>query len=93
MGKIVLKLYVTGGQSAVEQAADDLQKYCEQSTGLPCDVEIVDAMRWPQKVVGARVLAFPTIIREAPLPLRRVIGDISNPTKILAALDLLPTLD
>ncbi len=87
-GKIVLKIYIADPKSAKEHALIDLQKICEDMTGFACEFEVIDATLQPEKVLKNRVLAFPTIIREEPLPLRRIIGSMSDLQQIISTLDL-----
>jgi circadian clock protein KaiB len=86
----VLKLYVAGQSPRSEQAIANLRHICEQALKGRCQLSIIDALEQPQLAEADKVLATPTLIKELPLPVRRVVGDLSDGDKILVALGLLP---
>ncbi len=83
----VLTLYVTGQSARSQCAVANLRSVCE---GLreTCELTIVDVLERPQVAEDERILATPTLIRHRPLPLRRVIGDLSDPERVMQWLDL-----
>ena len=90
MNECLLKLYVAGKTPRSERAIANLRQLCEQTTspGLSYRVEVIDVLEHPQLAEEGRILATPTLIKELPLPIRRVIGDLSNTEKVLLGLDL-----
>lgn len=90
--KYLLKLYVTGGNSRAQQAIANLQRICEQELQGKYELEIIDVLENPQLAEDARILATPTLIKKLPLPLRRVIGDLSDKEKVLLGLEVHPPL-
>lgn len=69
----------------------NLRRICEAELGAEYDLEIIDVLEHPQIAEDQRILATPTLVKQLPLPLRRVIGDLSDREKVLLGLELLPT--
>jgi circadian clock protein KaiB len=88
--KYVLKLYVTGSTPRTQLAVANLRRICEAELGAEYDLEIIDVLEHPQVAEDQRILATPTLVKQLPLPLRRVIGDLSDREKVLFGLELLP---
>src|SRR5690348_17039999 len=86
----VLKLYVTGTSPRTRQAIENLQRICEQELRGRYQLEIIDVLEQPQAAEDDRVLATPTLIKQLPPPLRRVIGDLSDKDKVLFGLEVRP---
>jgi circadian clock protein KaiB len=86
--KRVLRLYVAGKTARSERAIDDLQRLCEEELAGQYRVEVIDVLKDPSAAERAKILATPTVIKELPLPVRRVIGDLSQTEKVLVGLDL-----
>jgi circadian clock protein KaiB len=86
----VLKLYVSGMTPRSRRAIDNLQKLCEEHLPDGYDLDIIDIYQQPGLAKGAQIVAVPTLVRTLPLPLRRVIGDLSDPGRILLVLGVVP---
>lgn len=86
----LLKLYVTGSSSRAELAVTNLRRICEDELKGRYELQIIDVMTQPQLAEDEKILATPTLIKQLPLPLRRVIGDLSDREKVLLGLDVLP---
>jgi circadian clock protein KaiB len=86
----VLKLYVSGMTPRSRRAIDNLQKLCGENLLNGYDLEIIDIYQQPGLAKGAQIVAVPTLVKTLPLPLRRVIGDLSDPGRILLLLGVLP---
>src|SRR4051812_1114753 len=86
----LLKLYVTGSSPRTQQAVENLKRICEQELQGRYQLDIVDVLQHPQAAEDDRILATPTLIKQLPLPLRRVIGDLSDRDKVLLGLELRP---
>jgi circadian clock protein KaiB len=86
----VLKLYVSGMTPRSRRAINNLQKLCEEYLLDGYDLEIIDIYQQPGLAKGAQIVAVPTLIKTLPLPLRRVIGDLSDPGRILLVLGVAP---
>lgn len=90
--KFLLKLYVTGTSSRALQAISNLERICEQELQGKYELEIIDVLEHPDLAEDARILATPTLIKRLPLPLRRVIGDLSDTEKVLLGLEVGPVI-
>ena len=88
MTKKVLKLYVTGRTSRSEKAIVNIQLICKQELSDQYDLIVIDVLEHPQLAEDEKILATPTLIKELPPPLRRIIGDLSDVEKVLLGLDL-----
>lgn len=88
MSKYKLTLYVTGRTPHSERAVANLQRICDRDLGGKYQFEIVDVLEQPQLAEDQRIIATPTLIKELPPPLRRLIGDMSDRNKVLLGLDL-----
>ena len=86
----VLKLYVSGMTPRSRRAIANLQKLCEEHLLGAYDLEIIDIYQQPGLAKGAQIVAAPTLVKTLPLPLRRVIGDLSDPGRILLVLGVMP---
>ena len=92
MTKLVLKLYVTGRTSRSERAISNLQRICDEELHGECEVALIDVLERPQLAEDDKIVATPTLVKETPLPLRRIIGDLSDREKVLIGLDIPYTL-
>jgi circadian clock protein KaiB len=89
--RYVLRLYVTGMAPRSVIAIANLRELCDRYLRGRCDVEIVDVYRHPERAREAHLIAAPTLVRLLPLPVRRLIGDLSDEQRVLASLSLEPT--
>lgn len=85
-----LKLYVAGQTPRSIAAVANLTKICEKYMFSRYKIEVVDLLKNPQLAKGAQILAIPTLVRKLPVPVRKIIGDLSNTEKVLVGLDLRP---
>ena len=86
--KWVLRLYVAGQTPKSVAAFANLQKICTQYLQNKYRIEVIDLMENPQLARGDQILAVPTLVRNLPEPVRKIIGDLSNTEKVLVGLDL-----
>lgn len=85
-----LRLYVAGQTPKSLLAFANLKRICEQHlTGL-YTIEIVDVARQPELARRDQVVAIPTLIRQLPEPVRKIIGDLSNTDRVLVGLEIHP---
>jgi len=84
----LLKLYVTGMTPQSILAIENLKLICEEHLKGRYNLEVVDLYKSPALAAGEQIIAAPTLIKKLPLPLRRVIGDMSNIDRVLVGLDL-----
>jgi len=90
MEKYVIKLYVTGQTPRAQTAIDNLRRLCEQELGGRYDLVVIDVLERPQLAEDEKILATPTVVKELPVPIRRIIGDLSDSERVLLGLDLRP---
>ncbi len=88
--RYVLRLYVTGTSPRAQVAIDNLRRICEQDLRGQYDLEIIDVLAHPEVAESEKILATPTLIKQLPPPLRRVIGDLSDKEKVLLGLEVRP---
>jgi circadian clock protein KaiB len=81
-----LTLFVSGASHTSTKAVGRLRDLCDRHFPGGYDLEIVDIYQQPEVVVSRGVLAVPTLIKELPLPVRVLIGDFTDETRVLAAL-------
>ena len=90
MNKVLLKLYITGQTPKSERAIANLRRICEQELEEKYELVVIDVLERPQLAEDEKILATPTLTKELPLPLRRIIGDLSDSEKVLLGLDIQP---
>ncbi len=83
-----LRLYIAGVTPRSRRAVENLQRICSEHLQEPFDLEIVDIYQQPELASMDHVVAAPTLIKIAPLPLRRIVGDLSNERRVLHGLAL-----
>jgi circadian clock protein KaiB len=88
--RYVLRLYVTGMTPRSTRAVENVRAICEQHLHGRYELEIVDIYQQPTLARGEQIIAAPTLIKKLPLPLRRVIGDLSSTDRVLLGLDIRP---
>lgn len=87
-GKILLRLYVVGMNSTTKKAFHNLEKICETHFPGKYHIEVIDLKANPGLAADEQIFAVPTVERKLPLPIRKVIGDLSDSEKVLVGLDL-----
>jgi circadian clock protein KaiB len=85
-----LRLYVAGRTPRSMAAIANLRKLCGQYLAGRYSIDIVDLMRDPDLAQAHQIVAVPTLVRELPEPIRRIIGDLSNTQRVLLGLDIDP---
>ncbi|MBI5834743.1 MAG: circadian clock protein KaiB [Armatimonadetes bacterium] len=89
----VLKLYVSGITPRSEEAIRCVTAICRERLAGRYDLEIIDIYRHPALARDGQIVAAPTLVKQLPLPLRRMIGSMANEERLLAGLDLRPRAD
>jgi circadian clock protein KaiB len=84
----VLRLYVTGATRRSRQAIGNLDEICREYLKGRYDLEVIDVYQKPILAKDEQIVAAPTLIKKLPLPMRRIIGDLSNREAVLLGLDL-----
>ena len=83
-----LRLYIAGNTPKSMAALDNLKKYCKEHLAGKYTLEVIDLLVKPQLAAGDQILAIPTLVRKVPVPIRKIIGDLSNEEKVLVGLNL-----
>jgi circadian clock protein KaiB len=87
-GRYVLKLYVTGNTPRSTQAVENLRAICDEYLEDRYDLEVIDIYQQPALLAGEQIVAAPALVKKLPLPMRRLVGDMSNRRRVLVGLDL-----
>lgn len=90
LARFQLKLYITGASPRAATAIANLRRICEDELHGEYELEIVDVLEHPEAAENDRILATPTLVKNLPPPLRRVIGDLSDKDKVLLGLEVRP---
>ena len=88
----LLCLFIAGPTPRSAQAVVNVRRLCEEHLSGRHELRIVDLSQQPELAVSNQIVAAPTLVKELPLPRRRFIGDMSRVDRLLAGLDLFPTL-
>ena len=86
--KYLLRLYVTGTTGRSMRAIENVRRICEEHLHGMYDLEVVDIYKNLPLARGDQIIAAPTLIKRLPVPLRRLIGDMSDERRVLVGLDL-----
>jgi circadian clock protein KaiB len=84
----VLRLYVTGKTPNSVRAIANLKELCNQYLPGRYDLQVIDIYQQPKLAEDDQIVATPTLVKELPLPLCRLIGDLSDRERVLVKLDL-----
>jgi circadian clock protein KaiB len=87
-GRFVLRLYVTGLTQRSTRAVEAVRAICETHLQGRYELEVIDIYQQPALARREQIVAAPTLIKSLPLPLRRIIGDLSSTEKVLLGLGL-----
>jgi circadian clock protein KaiB len=84
----VLRLYIAGQTPKCMRAFANLKRICEQYLADRYQIEMIDLLKNPALARNDQILAVPTLVRRVPVPVRKIIGDLSNTQRVLAGLDV-----
>ena len=85
-----LRLYVAGQTPKSITALANLKRICQEHLQEKYNIEIIDLVRNPQLARKDQILAIPTLVRNLPQPIKKILGDLSNTEKVLLGLDVRP---
>ena len=86
----VLRLYVAGQTPKALTAFTNLKKICNNKLNKKYTIEVIDLLKNPKLASEYQIFALPTLVRKLPVPVRKIIGDLSNTERVLVGLDLVP---
>ena len=92
-GKYVLRLYVAGMGPKSVQAIDNIKRICEEYLPGRYQLEVIDIYQFPIFAKDGQIVAAPTLIKELPPPLRKLIGSMANTDRVLVGMDIKNTTD
>ncbi len=84
----VLKLYIAGQTPRSLAAIENLKRICDEHLAGTYRIEVIDLVKNPSLARENQIVAVPTLIKNLPQPLKKIIGDLSNTEKVLKGLDL-----
>jgi circadian clock protein KaiB len=87
-GKYILRLYVAGATERSRQAVLRARQLCEAELKGNFELEVIDVFQQPILARDGQIVATPTLVREFPRPVRRLIGNLSNSAGLFVGLDL-----
>jgi len=85
-----LRLYVAGQTPKSILALKNITRYCQENLEGRYSIEVIDLLKTPQLAEGDQIVAIPTLIRKVPIPIRKIIGDLSDEEKVLVGLNIRP---
>jgi circadian clock protein KaiB len=92
-GRYILRLFVTGMTVRSQRAIENVRRLCDEHLPGRYELQIIDIYQDPEIARDEQIIAAPTLLKKLPPPLRRVIGDLSEPGRVLVALGLRSTGD
>ena len=90
LGRVRLRLYVTGGTTRARRTLMAVRRICDAAYGDAYDLSVIDVLDRPDLAERDRITATPTLLREFPPPVRRIVGDAGDGWAVLRGLDLDP---
>jgi circadian clock protein KaiB len=84
----ILRLYIAGPTPNCIRAFENLKRICETELMGKYKIEVIDLLKNPQLSKDDQILAIPTLVRKLPVPVRKIIGDLSNTERVLVGLDI-----
>lgn len=83
-----LRLYVAGQTPRSLTAFQNLKRICDEHLKGEYDIEVIDLLKNPHLAKGDQIIAIPTLVRNLPEPVKKIIGDLSNSDRVLVGLDI-----
>jgi len=84
----ILRLYVAGASARSRQAILRARQLCGIEFKGKCKLEVIDVYQQPILARDGQIVATPTLVKEFPKPVRRLIGDLTNISRLFVGLDL-----
>jgi len=83
-----MQLYIAGENETSRHAIDNLRSICDEYLKDRCEIEVIDLRKHPELAAKKEIFAIPTLVKELPLPVRKLIGDLHATQKVLLGLDI-----
>jgi circadian clock protein KaiB len=87
-----LRLYVAGETPKCVQAFEHLKRICEEHLQGRYSIEVIDLLKNPTLASGDQIIAIPTLVRQLPPPVKKIIGDLTNTERVVVGLNLVPIM-
>lgn len=87
-GRVELRLYIAGQTPRSVAALKNLRKICDEYMPEKYELKVIDLLKEPQLARGDQIVAVPTVVKNLPVPIRKLIGDLSSTERVLVGLDL-----
>ncbi|MEQ9027336.1 MAG: circadian clock KaiB family protein [Aggregatilineales bacterium] len=87
----ILKLYVAGHTSKSILAIASIRSICEAYVKENYELQVIDIYQQPKLAEAERIIVTPTLVKQLPLPPRKIVGDLSNEDKVLSGLGIIVT--
>lgn len=84
----ILRLYIAGNTTKTKRTIQNLKRICDDKLKQGYELEIIDIQKHPEYAKKENIIATPTLIKQLPLPIRNLIGDMSDKEKVLVGLEL-----
>lgn len=91
--RYVLRLYVAGATPGSARAVEAMRDLCDEYLRHRYELEVIDVYQQPQLALDEEIDAVPALVKVSPLPVRRIVGDLSDTEHVLLRLDLKPKPD
>jgi circadian clock protein KaiB len=85
-----LRLFISGSTPRSSRAIQNIRAVCDEKLHGRYDLEVVDIYQHPEMLKPDQVIVTPTLVKRLPLPVRKIIGDLSDIDRVLVGLDLIP---
>ncbi len=86
----LLRLFVTGTTPRSARAIQNIRAICDDKLHGRYDLEVVDIYQHPEQARPDQIVVTPTLVKKLPLPVRKLIGDLSDEARVLVGLDIVP---
>ncbi len=86
--RYLLQLFITGTTPNSTRAIQDTRAFCKANLDNSYELEVVDLYQNPEQAGLAQISVTPTLVKKHPLPMRKLVGDLSDPARIIARLDI-----
>jgi circadian clock protein KaiB len=85
---VLLSLYIAGMTPMSARAVVNVRKLCDEHLAGRYELRVIDLLNDPSQAQQAQIVALPTLVKQLPGPVRKFIGDLSDPTRVLQSLGL-----
>jgi circadian clock protein KaiB len=89
MNTYKLKLFITGQTTRSKRAIENLRRICDDNLDCVYELVVIDVLEDPQQAEDEKIMATPTLVKELPPPMRRIIGDLSDRHRVFLGLDIM----